>query len=370
MVESRWFRRAGPAIAALGAVALIAATTLGAQDRAWAPTACGGAPGIGGSAPGTWYRIDPVIDAGVRSGQRLALGHPGDRGNRRLALDAESFAAGPFGGTVLVGTDDGRRSSLSLVDVARGCAWALGDSGDVVRTATIAPDGATLFEFRVDRRSRADLGLWQRPLDGSRPASRTLAPIVADPRFGPTWLTDLAWNEDGGSLAIQSCGELACRIRILDIASGDVQLVADPGMGDLVGVSGGRLVAHHACIGLPCPLLSRNLADGTTIVLDDAAGQAVLTRDPQGRSMVVHEVGAAGVLRIVGLDGTDPEVLEIARDDRRLVAGPARSAGAAETVPGWILFGPDGRLSIDGTLQSELRHVPDGRTVPLDEVSR
>ncbi len=371
MVESRWFRRAGPAVAALGAVALIAATTLGAQDRRWAPTACSGAPRIGDATPGTWYRIDPVINAGARTGQRLALGHAGDRGNRRLALDAESFAAGPFGGTVLVGTDDGRASHLSLVNVARGCAWALGDSGDVVRTATIAPDGATLFDHRVDRRSRADLGLWQRPLDGSGPAFRILAPIVADPRFGPTWLTDLVWSEDGGALAVQSCGELACRVRILDVASGDVQLVADPGMGDLVGVSGGRLVAHHACFGLPCPLLSRSLADGTTIVLDHNAGQAVLTRDTQGRSVVVHEIGAAGdKLRVVGLDGTDPDIIELAPDGRRLVAGPARSAGAAETVPGWILFGPDGRLSIDGTSQPVLRHVPDGRTVPLDEVSR
>ena len=33
MVESRWFRRAGPAVAALGAIALIASTTLGAPDR-------------------------------------------------------------------------------------------------------------------------------------------------------------------------------------------------------------------------------------------------------------------------------------------------------------------------------------------------
>jgi hypothetical protein len=371
MVESRWFRRAGPAVAALAAVALIASTTLGAPDRPWVPQACVGVPRIGGSSPGTWYRIDPVLEAGARTGQRLALGRPGDRAVRHIGLDAESFAAGPFGGTILVGSDDGRHSRLSLVDVARGCAWPLAESTDVVRIATIAPDRATLFDYRVDRRTRADLGLWRSPIDGSTAPSRVLPPIVADARFGPTWLTDLVWSDDGRSLAVQSCGEVACRVRVVHPVEGDVQLVSDPTLGDLVGLAGDRLVAHGACRGLPCPLVSVDLADGTTMVLHHAAGQAVLSRDAEGRPVVVHEIGATGrALRIVGLDGRDTQVLEIDPDGRRLIAGPARAGGAVETVPGWILFGPEGRLPPDGALQPLLRHVPDGRTVPLDEVSR
>jgi hypothetical protein len=372
MVVSRWFRRAGPAVAALGGIALIATTTVGAPGRAWAPDACAGLPRIGGSAPGSWYRIDPVLDAGTRTGQRLAVGRAGDRGTRTLELDAESFAAGPFGGMTLVGTDDGTRSRLSLVDVAGACAWSLGESRDVVRTATIAPDGATLFEFRVDRRTRADVGVWQRSLDGSTAATQVLPPIAVDARFGPTWLTDLAWSEDGGSLAVQSCGEIACRVRVFDPTGGTVRLVDDPGMGDLVGLDGDRLVAHGACRGLPCPLVSIDLAAGSTIVLDHAAGQAVLSRDTAGRPVVVHEVGAGarGPLRVVGLDGDDAHELPGDPDGRRLVPGPARSAGAAERPAGWVLFGPDGRLPVDGSLPPLLRHVPDGRTVPLDEVSR
>jgi hypothetical protein len=371
MAETRWFRRAGPAVAALAAVAVITSTTFGAPDRAWVPEACAGPPRIGGSAPGTWYRIDPVLAAGARAGQQLAVGRPGEWAARQLDLDAESFAAGPFGGAVLVGSDDGRRTRLSLIDAARACAWALAESVDVIRTATLTPDGTTLYEYRVDRRSRADLGLWQRPLDGSRPASRVLPPIVADARFGPTWLTDLAWSEDGRSLAVESCGEVACRIRVLDPATGEVRLVSDPTVGDLVGLAGDRLVAHGACRGLPCPLLSLDLRNGTSVVLDHAAGQAVLSRDPAGRPVVVHEVGAAGqTLRMIGLAGQDPDVIQGDPDGRRLVAGPGRSAGAAETLPGWILFGPDGRLPIDGVIRPVLRHVPDGRTVPLDEVSR
>jgi hypothetical protein len=371
MVESRWFRRAGPAVAAFAAIALIASTTLGAPGRTWVPAACTGVARAGSAAPGTWYRLDPVLQAGTRAGQRLAIGRAGSRETRALALDAESFAAGPFGGTILVGSDDGTRSRLSLIDVARDCAWPLDGSADVVRTATLAPDGTTIFEYHVDRRTRADLGIWRRPLDGSTPSLRILPPIAADDRFGPTWITDLVWSEDGRSLAVQSCGEVACRVRILEPAAGGVRLVADPAMGDLVGFSGDRLVAHGACRGLPCPLLSVDVTGGSLAILDRHAGQAVLSRDAQGRVVVIHEVGTKGdVLRMVGLDGRDPQAFAGDREGRRLVAGPARSASAAEHQPGWILFGTDGRLPNDGSLRPVLRHVPDGHTVPLDEVSR
>jgi hypothetical protein len=371
MEQSRWFRRAGPAVAAVGGIVLIASTTLGAPGRTWTPEACAGPPRIGAAAPGTWYRIDPVIDAGVRTGQRLVLGHAGEVGTRALDLESESFAAGPFGGMTLVGTDDGRRSRLSLVDVAGGCSWPLLATTEVVRTATIAPDGATLFEFRVDRRIRADLGVWRRALDGSSPPSRVLPPIQADDRFGPTWITDFVWSEDGRSLAVQSCGEVACRVRILDPSVDGVRLVAYPGLGDLVGFEADRLVAHGACRGLPCPLLTVDIGTASVVTLDPAAGQAVLSRDADGRTVVVHEVGVDGTrLRVVGLDGDGAQLMDGDPEGRRLVAGPARSASGAEHAPDWLLFGPDGRLPIDGSLSPLLRHVPDGRAVQLDEVSR
>src|SRR5688572_12543806 len=122
MVESRWFRRAVAPIAAVGVVTFLATATLGAPGRDWRPEACAGDPRVGDTAPGTWYRIDPVIDAGTRVGQRLVIGRAGEESTRVLDLDAESFAAGPFHGTMLVGSDDGERSQLSLVDVARDCA--------------------------------------------------------------------------------------------------------------------------------------------------------------------------------------------------------------------------------------------------------
>ena len=42
MAESRWLRWIGPGGVALGAVALIASTTLGAGTRPWGPRACAG----------------------------------------------------------------------------------------------------------------------------------------------------------------------------------------------------------------------------------------------------------------------------------------------------------------------------------------
>jgi hypothetical protein len=370
MVESRWFRRAGPGIAALGAVGLIASTTLGAPARSWQPDPCPSPARIGAAPSGAWYRLDPVLAGGAITGQRLATGRTGTV-TRTLVLDAESFAAGPFAGTILVGTDDGRTSRLSLLDVGAGCAWSVGSSSDVVRGATLAPDGTAIYEHRVDRRTRDDLGIWRRSLDGSGQPLRVLAPVGADARYGPTWATDLVWSTEAQSLAVGSCGELACRFRVLEPATGRVSTIADPSLGDLVGLAAGRLITHGACRGLPCPLRSVGLAIGDHITLTDRAGQAVLATDERGRPVVVFEVDADGRnLRRIAVDGTDGRDLDGDRDGRRLVPGPGRAKGAAELPPMWLLFGPDGRLPVDGSIGSMLRHVLDGRTVPLGEVSR
>jgi len=369
MVESRWFRRAGPGLAAIGALAIVASTTLGAPEPRWEPSPCAGPPRTGDVPRGAWYQLDPVIEGGVRTGQRLEVGAAGLGPARTLTLGSESFAAGPFGGTVLVGTDDGRQSRVSLVDVGAGCAWSLGTTRYVVRRATLAPDGATVFEFRVDRGSRADLGVWRRSLDGRTPAVRVLAPIEAHAGFGPTWLTDFAWSGDGTSLAVQSCGETACRFRVLSLAGEPLRTVADPRVGDIVGLSGHRLVAHGSCRGLPCPLLVIDLEDGSSMILHAVAGQAALARDADGQPVVVHEIGADGTrLRRVDLDGRDLGPLAADPAGRRLVAGPARSGGTAEHAPDALLFGTDGRLSTGGTAAPFLRRLLDGTPVPIGEV--
>ncbi len=371
METTRWFRRAGPGIVAMGAVALIAGAVAGAPARAWRPDSCSGPPHIDGAPSGTWYRIDPVLADGARIGQRLAVGRGGDPRPRLVDLAAESFAAGPFGGTVLLGSDDGRATTLSLLDVAAGCEWVIAGTSDVVRRATLSPDGRFAYEHRVDRASRADLGVWRRDLAGDARPVLVLDPISPDTRFGPTWVTTLTWDESGSSLAVQSCGEVACRVRILDIATGEVGLVAEPGFGTLIGITGDRLVAHGACRGLPCPIVSVALDGGQMTIIAEEAGQAVMVTDDDGRPAVVYEADVDGRRLVrVDPDGAHRVSMDLEADGRRLVPSGDRAESAAEAVPGWAAFGPDGRLPVDGRIPAIYRHVPDGRAVPLDEVPR
>ena len=253
---------------------------------------------------GAWMRLDPTLDAdGALIGQRLAIGIHGRRSERVMALPAESFAAGPFGRLLLVGADDGAASRLFTVDATTGCTSAIAEETDVVRRATIDPAGDALFESRVDRTTRADLGVWQRPLDRSGPATRVVEPIPADARFGRTWSTEFTWSLEGDRLAIQSCGETACRTRVLEPAAvgRPVHLVDDPALGPLVGLAGQRLIAYAACRGLPCPIWSVDAASGDHVRLADAAGLATLAgAGPDAR--VVHEWdGPAGRQTAVGV---------------------------------------------------------------------
>src|SRR4051812_26022442 len=97
---------------------------LGGADLSWAPAGRGGAgpptahawsgltcrgPARVVPAPiGTWYRLDPRLDGdGALAGQTLSVGTSGGRGAATLDLARESFAAGPFGGSVVFGSDDG-----------------------------------------------------------------------------------------------------------------------------------------------------------------------------------------------------------------------------------------------------------------------
>jgi hypothetical protein len=367
-METAWFRRLGPGVAALGAVAAIASSTAGAPPASWRPPACPGPPVLTSGAIGTWYRLDPTLADGAYVGQRLSVG-AGSKPARRLDLEPESFVTGPSGGTVLTGSDDGRHSRLSLIDIAAGCAWSLGLSTDVIRNGVLAPDGDSIVESRVDRRTRADLGVWRRPLDGSSPA-RLLPPIAADDRFGPTWLTELAWGDDGSTLVVGSCGETACRYRLLP-DTGAVMTIADPDVGSLVGLAGDQLVARGACRGLPCPIVSVDVRDRGRASLVDAAGRAILARDGGGRSLVVYESDPDGsTLESIAPDGHGAATLATPPPGLRLVADASWSGGSAEHPAEALVFGPDGRLPIDGSRRALVRQIAGGPTVALDEVLR
>jgi hypothetical protein len=346
MQRSLWFRRAGPGIAAIGALALVAWAALDVPPADARPAACPGAPTVRESERGAWYRLDPVLEDGRRVGTRLTAGGGGGRRPIVLTLAPEAFASGPRGGTVLLGSDDGRATRISLLDVARGCAWELGTgTRSVVRRAVLRPDRDAMVTFRVDRRTRADRGVWSQSLDGG-PARRILGPLPVDARFGRTWATELAWSDDG-SLVVASCGEVACRFRILLAAGGRPVTVADPLLGDLVGLAEGRLIARGACRGTPCPVFAVDPATGRRRTLDGAAGPAALARDAQGRSVVVVEHGREG-LHAFGLDGDTRGSIGGPLGDARIVPPPWRTDGAVELAPGSLALSGDGRVPVGG----------------------
>ena len=386
MLESRWLRWAGPGLIALVAVGSIASTAIGAGQRPWKPLACGDEPGKRAAAARSatqvslddvdrqaWFRLDPRLDrAAMLQGQRLALGLDGARSSRIVDLPPESFAAGPFGGTILVGSDDGTTSRLEVVDVAGECSWVVAEEAAVIRRATIDPDGRTVYEMRVDRVTRADLGIWTRPLDGSLPAERILEPIGTDERFGRTYGTEFTWDLAGRTLAIQSCGEAACRTRIFDPSDGTARVVAEPDLGTLVGFDADVLVTYAACPGLPCPIVATELDSGSRSTLAEASVVAVAISTPEGPHLVHEVIDEAGArLRSVAFDGSSTADLGRLPDGLRL-HGSSSAAEAATQLPSeWVLLSPEGRLPDTGPYgQTLLRHVSDGTTVQLDEVAR
>ena len=385
--RSRWLRWIAPGLVALGAVGVVASSTLGAGVRQWAPSACLGPPtdrtvaardrratALGDMRGSPWFRLDPVLDrTAALSGQRLALGLQGERSGRTLDLPSEAFAAGPFGGIVLIGSDDGSTSRLRAFDVARGCAWAFADERDVIRRATIDRDGTAIYEMRVDRATRADLGVWRRLIDGTAAARQVLGPPPADPRFGRTFSTEFVWDVAGsGRLAVQSCGEVACRVRVVAPGGGGTATLENPDLGPILGLAGDFVVTYEACRGFPCPIVSTDLRDGSRRVLAPAAGLAVMIPTPDG-SRVVHETTTPEGRGLSGIapDGGAADELGLIPDELRLHPGATRADAATIVPPGWVVLAPDGRLPIDPTTSRVLlRHVPDGSTVALDEALR
>ena len=345
MEPMRWIRGMVPLAAAtlMGAGVMTRPPVLVAADPPWEPPACtdSGPPGpVSGAADAAWYRLDAVLDeTGTLSSVRVSVGIVGGV-THRLELPAESFATGPVRGVVLVGADDGSRSRVSLVDVARGCARSLPDEPSVVRSAILAPDASALIEHRVDRVTRADLGVWRVPLGGGR-ATRVVAGPAADGRYGRTFTTELRWAPDG-RLAVTSCGERACRTRLVEPPTGRSVQVGPTG--PVVGIDDrGDVIAYGACGGYPCPLL-RSEAGGRARVLVAAAGRAAMAG---GR--VVFDAGHDG-LRVLDLRSGSVNAIEAADglvpigDGSLATAGVERGRGTALLAPHGVVDGPGARV--------------------------
>lgn len=386
MWESRWLRLIGPGILSLGAVAAVASAAAGEGSRPWPGRSCAGTvvPVEAGDGTGAtsdrigirgmpWFRLDPVLDDdGWLMARRLALGIVGDPVVRTTVLPPESFATGPFGRIVLVGTDDGTRSIVRAFDVAAGCAWPVAEDADVIRSATMDPAAKVVYEMRVARTDRADLGVWLRPIDGADGARRVLGPPDPDPRFGRTFSTEFRWDLAGRRLAVQSCGEMACRTRLITATGEPAGSVEDPRLGELVGIDGARVVTYAACRGLPCPIVATDLATGVERTLVADGGQAVVVVTPGGGRLIDEVPIARGSrLRTTDLAGAASGDLGDLPPGISLVPAPDRAASGVTAPPGWIVLAVDGRLPVDSSAPRPLlRRIQDGITVPYDEALR
>ncbi len=346
------------AILVVGAVGLTRPALLRAGDPAWDPPPC--PPGVAAPATGTaWFSLDPKLDGqGSLAGQRLTLGNLAGTTAHRLDLPPESFASGPVAGRVLVGDDDGQRSRLRVLDVAAGCAVEIGRVASVVRGAILSPDGRVAWEHRVNRATRADEGIWRRPVRGGQPL-RVLPGIPFDGRFGPTFTTELALTDDG-RLTVASCGERQCRIRVLEPLTGVIRQVE--GTGPLVGVSRDRLIAYDACGGFPCRIEVVDLRTGRRQTLVDAAGPAAL--GGRGSRTLVHETTSGTV---ASLDLETLAVAPVVMTGPGLPVRPGSGATTGADVPaGSLLLAPAGRV-IDPAAARRL-DVARGDVRPLAEV--
>ena len=165
---------------------------------------------------------------------------------------------------------------------------------------------------------------------------------------------------------------MACRTRLLDPATGAVRIVAEPDLGTLVGLAGDVLVSYGACPGLPCPIIATDLSSPAATVLADAGSSAVAIATPDGPRLV-HERST----RPGSAFARSPSTVRPPSTSARCPTGcgSTRTEAAADAAtrvpPGWVLLSPDGRLPGAGPdARTQLRHVPDGTTVQLEEVAR
>jgi hypothetical protein len=211
-----------------------------------------------------------------------------------LDLPAESSVGAVHDNVVTYTRVQRGRSEVHAIDAVIGCDYVIAQPSGVVRSALIDSSGDAVYVHAVAGRDRADAGVTRHAIGGG-PAVLVVPPLPVDDRFGPTFGTQLAWGVDGTTLAVQSCGFAACRTRLLDTVTGEMQVIDDRPHGALIGVTSDHVVAHEACHWQPCAVLSIERATGTVAVLHDEAYEAALVTRADGRVAVRIETTAAAL---------------------------------------------------------------------------
>ncbi|MEP7158742.1 MAG: hypothetical protein ABI797_04900, partial [Chloroflexota bacterium] len=167
-------------------------------------------------------------------------------------------------------------SSIHLVDLADGCDKVAAAPAQIVRSAVLDASGSGLYVHSVSKNGRRDNGVARLDL-ASGNTTTVVPPLAPNDAFGPTFGTQLAWSVDGAALAVQSCGFAACRTRVLSVGSGAIATFDAPGQGAFIALTDSHLVTFGDCLGLPCAVLSIELANGMRTTLAESASSVTVT---------------------------------------------------------------------------------------------
>ena len=232
------------AIVAMLTISVVPSSTLGAASAAtlddipacpggplvrWAPPLLGRPP-VGPVATDTPDRAvgpevgwDSIVGAdGAMRGYTLRLGGSAWRAGPR------AFTEGPFGGTLIAGERSRAGTRMRLIDLAHRCTARTIELRALVYGSLLLDDGSMVVSL-VDRRSRAELGVWRIGAHGAAVPSRIIAPpagpqVTAVPREASLY---------GSALGIRArwCAAGACvargRSRIVDGIAASVDLDPD-----------------------------------------------------------------------------------------------------------------------------------------------
>lgn len=215
-----------------------------------------------------------------------------------IALPVESFVAPTVGDLVLYTRFSARTGSeVRAVNLANGCDIRLAAPAEIARSALLDRAANHVYVHSVTRAGRVDAGVTRHDLAsgaGVQVLERARPPLDLGPIFG----TDLRWSVAGDRLAVQSCGFSRCLTRVLDVATREVATYDTPGQGAFVGLTSRHLVTLAQCPGLPCAVLSTNLATGSVSTLASEAFSAHLTPSGTGAA-VVSIATTAGVVEVI-----------------------------------------------------------------------
>lgn len=214
-----------------------------------------------------------------------------------VMLPTESFVGRPSGDLVVYTRYTSTAGSeVRALNPVTQCDTRLATPSEIVRSAVLDKTASALFVHSVTRANRADAGIVRYVLQ-SGSAARVVAPLQSSEVFGPIFGTDLRWSVDGDALAVQSCGFHACLTRVLDLWTGSVSEYATPGQGAFIALTQDHLVTFAACGGLPCDVLSTDLASGVVAVLASDASDVQSRQVGSSASLTIQT--SAGQVEVI-----------------------------------------------------------------------